>query len=242
MTQINKLPKHIAIIMDGNGRWAKKRNMLRQAGHRAGVEVAAKVVRSCGERGIENLTLFAFSSENWKRPESEVKGLMSLFLKALKNEVKKIHENNVRLRFIGDVESLDKKMQKFITKAEELTANNTALKLNIALNYGGRWDITNATKKIADEALAGKIIVDEISPNTISSHLSLSNTVDPDLLIRTSGEWRISNFLIWQLAYTEMYFTDILWPDFDERALEGALTFYASRQRRFGLTGEQVEN
>jgi len=241
MTSINKLPKHIAIIMDGNGRWAQQRKLSRHAGHRAGMDAARKIIRTCGERGIENLTLFAFSSENWQRPQEEVKGLMRLFLTALQNEVKKIHENNARLQFIGDITQLDKKLQKFIPKAEQLTANNTGLNLNIALNYGGRWDITTAAKKIAAKALAGNLEINEITEELFAKHLSMTNLPDPDLFIRTSGEWRISNFLIWQLAYTELYFSDTFWPDFDETALENALHFYANRQRRFGLTSDQVE-
>ena len=222
----SKLPRHVAIIMDGNGRWATRRRLPRIAGHRAGVEAVRRVVQACGEKGIEALTLFAFSSENWRRPREEVGLLMNLFVSALEQEVKKLDENQVRLRVIGE--------------AEQLTADNQGLSLVIAANYGGRWDLTQAMRHLARRVERGEIGVEEIGPKMIQSSLCLSELPEPDLFIRTGGEKRVSNFLLWQLAYTELYFTDALWPDFDRQAFEAALASYTSRQRRFGRTGEQV--
>jgi len=236
-----RLPKHIAIIMDGNGRWAKGRLMPRVQGHRAGVEAVRGVVEACAKRGIEALTLFAFSSENWRRPEKEVGLLMELLHTALGREVKRLHENNVRLRFIGDRSAFSEKLQDRLTEGEETTKDNTGLNLVVAVNYGGMWDITTAARQIAVKYKAGEIQLDDINQDLLSSYMSLSDLSDPDLFIRTGGEKRVSNFLLWQLAYTELFFTETLWPDFSEQSLEEALKSFASRQRRFGRTSEQVE-
>jgi undecaprenyl diphosphate synthase len=237
-----RLPRHIAIIMDGNGRWAKKRFLPRTAGHRAGVTAVRKVVEDCAQKGIEALTLFAFSSENWRRPPQEVSVLMGLFLTTLERETDKLHENNVRLRVVGHRAAFAQDLQDRIAAAENLTKENTGLNLVIAANYGGRWDILQATRRLAEEVAAGALSPDEITGELLEARLSLADLPEPDLFIRTGGEQRISNFLLWQLAYTELYFTPTLWPDFDENALEQALAAYASRQRRFGYTSEQLEN
>ncbi|MFT4728427.1 MAG: undecaprenyl diphosphate synthase [Granulosicoccus sp.] len=235
-------PRHVAIIMDGNGRWAKKRGLLRAAGHQSGFRATREIVEACARRQIEAITLFAFSSENWNRPEKEVGLLMDLFLHALKSEVTKLHENKVNVRFIGERTAFSKKLQEQMNRAEELTGNNDGLKLSIAVNYGGRWDIVNATKQIARKARDGQLDPELIDVGTFSQHVSLSDTCDPDLFIRTGGEKRISNYLLWHLAYTELYFSDVLWPDFSDIELGHALDFYAGRQRRFGRTGEQVQD
>lgn len=235
------LPRHVAIIMDGNGRWAERQSKPRVAGHRAGVEIVRDVVKACGELGIEVLTLFAFSSENWRRPEKEVGLLMELFLIALEREVKKLHRNNVQLRIIGDLSAFSDKIQQRIKEAEDLTRTNDGLVLNIAANYGGKWDITQAVQRLAQQVQKGEIQPQEIRPEDIASQLSLCDLPEPDLFIRTGGEQRISNFLIWQLAYTELYFTPILWPDFTRDEFEKALLSFSNRQRRFGRTGQQVE-
>ncbi len=235
------IPKHVAIIMDGNGRWAQKKGSARIVGHKAGVETVRSVIQTCVEKGIEVVTLFAFSSENWRRPEKEVSLLMSLFLMALQREVKKLHKNDVQLRIIGDVSAFDKKIQDQIIKAEALTKDNKTLVLNIAANYGGQWDITQAVKAIAKKVEAGEIKSEEITPELISQNLSMNDLPEPDLFIRTGGEERISNFLIWQLAYSELYFTDTLWPDFDRKEFELALESFSGRQRRFGHTGDQIK-
>lgn len=240
ITFSTKLPRHIAIIMDGNGRWAKQKYLPRMAGHREGLKAVRRVVKACGELGIEALTLFAFSQENWQRPTSEVSGLLNLFLVVLRNEVSKLHENNVQLRVIGDFERFSPELRASISAAEELTAANTGLKLVIAADYGGRWDIVQATRKLAAQVEAGLLSAQDINAELFAVQLGLADLPEPDLLIRTSGEWRLSNFLLWQLAYTELYFTDIYWPDFDEQALNNALKFYASRERRFGCTSEQL--
>ena len=234
-------PRHVAIIMDGNGRWAEKRNQPRIMGHRAGVEAVRGVVKSCAAKGIEVLTLFAFSSENWRRPEQEVSLLMELFMTALGMEVKRLHKNNVRLKVIGGSEKFGKQLEERIRKAEALTENNTGLTVVVAANYGGRWDITQATKKLAQQVKNGELDVEDITTERLASYVSLSDLPEPDLFIRTGGEKRISNFMLWQLAYTELYFTDTLWPDFDKHEFEIALDSFASRQRRFGQTGKQVE-
>lgn len=227
--------------MDGNGRWAKQRGLPRIAGHRAGMETVRNVVKLCGERGIEFLTLFAFSSENWQRPQHEVNDLMELFTSALRREVKKLHKNNVQLRIIGDYSRFSAELCECIENAQALTANNSGLKLLIAANYGGRWDITNAARKLASAVAAGELKVNDITAELLESQLVCADVPDPDLFIRSSGEQRISNFLIWQLAYTELFFTQTLWPDFDDKVLQEALVFYAGRQRRFGCTSEQIE-
>ncbi len=235
------LPRHVAIIMDGNGRWARQRKSPRFAGHRAGVEAVRGVVEACGEKGVEVLTLFAFSSENWRRPKKEVGLLMELFLTALRREVGKLASNNVRLRIVGDRNAFDPKLQDHIRAAEERTAGNDGLTLVIAANYGGRWDITAAARAVARRVAAGELAPEAISEEHVRAELCLADLPEPDLFIRTGGEQRISNFLLWQLAYTELYFTPVLWPDFGPEEFEKALTSFACRQRRFGRTGEQVE-
>lgn len=237
----NNIPRHVAVIMDGNGRWAAQRGLPRIAGHRKGVEMVRELVAACGERGVAFLTLFAFSSENWRRPEMEVKLLMDLFMTALDREVRELHANNIRFRVIGDVEGFGKKIGKQVQQAEALTRDNTALTLTIAANYGGRWDIARACARLAAEVQAGRLDPGAITPETLEPFLSLDGTPEPDLFIRTGGEQRISNFLLWQLAYTELYFTPVLWPDFDRVQFDAALRSYSGRQRRFGQTGEQVE-
>lgn len=233
-------PRHIAIIMDGNGRWAHQRGGPRAQGHQAGFRTTRDIVEVCGRLQIESLTLFAFSSENWKRPETEVGFLLDLFLRALKSEVANLHKNGVRIHFIGERSAFSEKLQIQMSSAEEKTKDNTGLKLAIAVNYGGRWDIVNATRKIAEQVSKGKLDIESIDQDLFGKHVSLSQFSEPDLFIRTGGEKRISNYLLWHLAYTELYFTDVLWPDFNENELRQALEFFAGRQRRFGKTGEQV--
>ncbi len=235
-----KLPKHVAIIMDGNGRWAEHRSLPRFSGHRAGVEALRSILQMSGELGIQSLTLFAFSSENWRRPKKEVGLLMDLFMNALGREVKKLHETGVRLRVIGDLSAFPAKLQQRIKESMRLTEGNIGLQVNIAANYGGKWDITQATQKIAELVSNGEIDSDDITEDLLNDHLSMSDQPEPDLFIRTGGEQRISNFLIWQLAYSELYFTRVLWPDFDRDEYAKAITSFAMRQRRFGRTGAQV--
>jgi len=235
------LPRHVAVIMDGNGRWAKRRGLPRIAGHRKGVEAVREMVRECGERGIDYLTLFAFSSENWRRPETEVRLLLELFLLALDKEVKKLHAGQVRFRVIGDIERFGAKIVTRIREAEQLTRDNRRLTLTIAANYGGRWDVANACRELARQAAAGTLDPAAITPESLEPYLSMHGIPEPDLFIRTGGEQRISNFLLWQLAYTELYFTPVLWPDFDSVRFGEALASFAGRQRRFGQTGDQVE-
>ena len=230
------VPQHIAIIMDGNGRWAKRRLMPRVAGHRKGVEALRGVIRACAERGVSHLTVFAFSSENWRRPEEEVTLLMELFMRALENEVARLHENEIRFRVIGDLSGFSERIQVLIRNAEALTRNNTRLTFTVAANYGGRWDIVQAVKKLMESGTAA----DEVNEAALAQHLSMAEMPEPDLFIRTGGEQRISNFLLWQLAYTELHFTDALWPDFDAAALDAAIASYRTRERRFGRTSEQV--
>ncbi|MEE9322103.1 MAG: polyprenyl diphosphate synthase [Granulosicoccus sp.] len=234
------VPQHIAIIMDGNGRWARQRNRPRAAGHQAGFHNTRDIVEACVRRGIDALTVFAFSSENWSRPQKEVGLLMDLFLRALKSEVSKLHENNVRVRFIGERSAFQDKLQGEMNAAEALTVNNTGLNFSIAVNFGGRWDIVNATRQIAAVVRQGQLAPEDITEELFSKHISLAGINEPDLFIRTGGEKRISNYLLWHLAYTELYFTDVLWPDFSDVELDRALDFFAGRQRRFGRTGEQV--
>ena len=235
------LPRHVAIIMDGNNRWAKERRLPGLAGHKAGVDSVRAVIECCAEQGVEILTLFAFSSENWKRPATEVSGLMHLFMLALKNEVRKLARHNIRLQVVGDLARFSPELQGLIRKAEAQTASNTGLVLNIAANYGGRWDIVTAAQALAARCVAGELSPDQIDEELFSQQLLLSDLPPPDLCIRTGGEQRISNFLIWQLAYTELYFTDCFWPDFDKQAMLAALQSYLTRERRFGRTSEQVE-
>lgn len=234
------LPQHIAIIMDGNGRWAKKRFMPRIAGHKAGVEAARQVVKNCAKKKIKVLSLFAFSSENWRRPPQEVNYLMEIFLTGLEREVSMLHENNVQLRFIGDRTRFSQKLCQKIAEVENLTAQNTGMVLIIAADYGGQWDICQAVRKLAQEVADGHLTSSDITPDTIAKKLSFADLPDPDLFIRTSGEVRISNFMLWQLAYTELFFTQTLWPDFDDKELDKALEQYAGRERRFGHSGEQL--
>ena len=236
------LPRHIVVVMDGNGRWANRRFLPRTAGHKAGVNATRRLVELCAGAGIASLTLFAFSSENWSRPDQEVSSLMSLFVSTLKSEIKKLHKQGIRIRFIGERSPFAQRLRDSIDDAERITAANTGLNLNIAANYGGRWDILNAARLLAEQVAAGQLCPDRIDDAVFSRQLCLHELPEPDLFIRTGGESRISNFLLWQLAYTELYFTDVLWPDFDETEFSRALDWYAARQRRFGKTGEQVEN
>ncbi len=232
-----RIPRHVAIIMDGNGRWAKQRYLPRVAGHRRGLEAVRTAVRTCAERGVEFLTLFAFSSENWRRPADEVSFLMQLFILALEQEVEKLHENGVRFRAIGDLERFEPKLGRLLQEAEALTATNRRLTLTIAANYGGRWDILQAMNRMLREQPE---LVSGFNECDLAQHLALSYAPEPDLFIRTGGEQRISNFMLWQLAYTELYFTDTLWPDFDAAALDRAIVSYQQRERRFGRTSEQL--
>ena len=234
------LPRHVAIIMDGNGRWARRRRLPRVAGHRAGVDAVRDVVSSCGRKGISALTLFAFSSENWRRPKEEVGVLMGLFMSALDSQVRKLHENGIRLSIIGERRAFSTPLQRKIAEAEDLTRGNAGLHLVVAANYGGRWDLARAARRVAERVASGEIAPDQVDEAMLQRHLCLADLPEPDLFIRTGGEQRVSNFLLWQLAYTELYFTDTLWPDFDHAEFERALASYASRQRRFGRTGEQV--
>lgn len=226
--------------MDGNGRWARARQKPRHAGHRAGVKAVRSTVEAAAKHGVECLTLFAFSSENWRRPEEEVSSLMSLFLEALRREVDDLHRNNVRLRIIGDRQLLKPGLVAKIVAAENKTGNNTGLLLNIAVAYGGRWDILNATRQVAGLVANGEVSIDQIDESMFSSKLQLAGCPDPDLLIRTGGEKRISNFLVWNLAYAELWFTEVLWPEFDVTQFDAALKYFAQKQRRYGQTGEQV--
>jgi undecaprenyl diphosphate synthase len=235
------VPTHVAVIMDGNGRWAKQRGKPRHSGHRAGVGAVRATVEAAAERGVRYLTLFAFSSENWKRPQEEVKSLMSLFVEALRREVAELHRNNVKLKFVGALEQLSDALRGKIEAAEQKTAGNTGLTLHIAVAYGGRWDITKAVRTLVSRAQAGEITDGDVDEQAIADELQLGGMPDPDLLIRTGGEQRISNFLLWNLAYAELWFTDVLWPDFGKEQFDTALADFASKQRRYGHTGDQVE-
>lgn len=237
----DSLPKHIAIIMDGNGRWAKSKGKPRVFGHKKGVNAVRKTVAAASKLGIKAMTLFAFSSENWRRPEEEVGLLMELFISVLSSEVKKLHKSNLRLRVIGDTSRFSERLQGKIIEAEALTAGNTGMVINIAANYGGKWDITEAAKTLALKARNGEIRVEDINEQLITQHLTMADLPEVDLLIRTSGECRISNFMLWQMAYAEMYFTPEYWPEFDEDSLVEAVTWFINRERRFGCTGEQVK-
>jgi undecaprenyl diphosphate synthase len=233
-------PRHLAVIMDGNGRWAERRNRPRSLGHRAGVRAVQVCLEFCLEQGIEALTLFAFSSENWNRPADEVGALMKLFLRMLDHEVEELHRRGARIAFIGDRAGFPDAIQRKMLQAEALTAGNTAIHLNIAAGYGGRWDLAQAARKLARAASEGRLAVDAIDEAAITRELALADQPEPDLFIRTGGDLRISNFLIWQLAYTELWFTETLWPDLDRVVLGQALADFASRERRFGLTSAQV--
>ncbi|HEY9166491.1 MAG TPA: isoprenyl transferase [Candidatus Kryptonia bacterium] len=236
------IPEHIAIIMDGNGRWAKQRGLPRAAGHREGVSSVRDIVEACGQLGVKHLTLYAFSTENWKRPEQEVSTIMRLLVKVLRDETDKLHENNVRLTFIGDVDSLPLGVRRELYDGLEKTRNNTGLNLNLALSYSGRWDIAEAVRKIASDVLNGKISIEGISESLIGNYLTTAGIPDPDLLIRTSGELRISNFLLYQLAYTEIFISKVYWPEFRRRHLYDAIGDFQKRERRFGLVSEQVKH
>jgi undecaprenyl diphosphate synthase len=234
------LPRHIAIIMDGNGRWAKARGLPRQAGHKEGVEPVRMCIRESMKRKVEALTLFAFSSENWGRPSDEVGALMGLFVEALDREIDELHGNGVRLRFIGERDNFPVRLQTRMRAAEERTAGNASLQLQIAVGYGGRWDITSAAREIAARCVSGAMRPAEITPAMLGMAMQLRDIPDPDLFIRTGGEKRISNFLLWNLAYTELYFCDELWPDFTEAGFNAALDFFSARTRRYGLTDAQA--
>jgi undecaprenyl diphosphate synthase len=234
-------PSHVCIIMDGNGRWAKNRLMPRSYGHHKGVETTRQCVEFFATAGVGHLTLFAFSSENWNRPDEEVGNLMKLFMKSLQRYTDELHEQGLRIRFIGNRADFPEKLQRQIDQAEEHTSANVGMTLNIAANYGGQWDIVNAARALATRVLEGDIDVEQIDEQRFAAQLSLADIPDPDLFIRTGGEQRISNFLLWQLAYTEFYLCDCLWPDFDAREMQKALDEYGRRQRRYGKTGDQVE-
>jgi undecaprenyl diphosphate synthase len=240
MTAEQPLPGHIAIVMDGNGRWAKKRKRPRSMGHQAGQKALRAVIKHCAKLGMDTLTVFAFSSENWNRPDSEVSHLMELFLKTLDKEVSELHKNGVCLRFVGDKTAFSSAIQTRMSAAEALTGDNQALVVNIAVNYGGRWDITQAAAKFARSVTEGNASVDQLDESQLAAYLALANSPDPDLFIRTGGEMRISNFLLWQAAYTEFYFTDVLWPDFDAAELDRAVSTFQSRERRYGQTSDQL--
>jgi len=228
------VPRHIAVIMDGNGRWAKRRLLPRLAGHKQGVESLRRCARACVERGVQVLTVFAFSSENWNRPQEEVSGLMSLLANALAKEVAQLSRDGVRLYFVGDRQGLSDKVREGLAEAERITAHNTRLVLNVCFNYGGRWDIAQAAQKLVAQGL-------ELTPENLDRAMALAHVPDPDLMIRTGGETRISNFLLWQAAYTELFFSNALWPDFDEAALDEAIAVFGGRERRFGQTSEQIQ-
>ena len=234
------VPTHVAIIMDGNGRWAKQRRLPRTAGHKEGVKTTQEIIKACGEAGIKYLTLFAFSSENWNRPKTEVSALMDLFLRSLENEVSNLAENGVRLKFLGQSDAFSKKLFQQMQHAEQLTKDNDKLFLNIAVNYGGKWDLLQATKKLIEQVQHGSLSLSDINESVLENELATGSMPAADLFIRTGGEQRISNFLLWQLAYTELYFSEALWPDFGLEELNKALDAYRLRQRRFGRTQEQI--
>jgi undecaprenyl diphosphate synthase len=234
MTQERYIPHHVAIIMDGNGRWAQQRKQLRAVGHRAGLKAVRKIVNYASTLGIKVLTLYAFSSENWKRPANEVSALISLFIYALNREMKSLHKNNVRLNIIGNISQFNDDLQNMIINAEQLTKDNSGLVLNVAANYGGRWDILQSTKKMAKQVFDGKITLDDITEERFNSEMSMHEFPEVDLVIRTGGEYRISNFLLWQIAYSELYFTDVLWPDFNQTLFDKAIDVFNTRERRFG--------
>jgi len=240
MNESLHVPAHIAIIMDGNGRWAMRRSRPRTMGHQAGLKALRTIVEHCGQIGVSELTVFAFSSENWSRPEREVSRLMELFMRALDKETRELHENGVRIRFIGDTGAFSPGLQEKITRATSQTTGNTRMTLNVAVNYGGRWDIVHAARKLAGAAVQGLIKPEDINEKLMTEQICLGTSSDPDLFIRTGGEMRISNFLLWQSAYTEFYFSSVLWPDFSPDELDKAVAAYQSRERRFGLTGEQI--
>lgn len=240
VTFVNR-PRHVAIIMDGNNRWARQRRLAGVAGHKAGVKAVRSTVETCARQGVEILTLFAFSSENWRRPEDEVSALMRLFVLALEREVKKLHRNNIRLRIIGDLTAFNGNLQRQMAHAEALTRDNTRMTLVIAANYGGHWDITQAARKLAEQVRAGFLTPADITEASLEQQLSIGDLPPPDLMVRTAGEQRISNFMLWHLAYTEFHFSQVFWPDFREAEMLAALNDYASRKRRFGRTDDQLD-
>jgi undecaprenyl diphosphate synthase len=235
------IPRHVAVIMDGNGRWARRRALPRQAGHRAGVKPVRSAVELCAESGVETLTLFAFSSENWRRPAEEVRGLMSLFVDALEREVDELHGNGIRVRFIGDLGALNPTLRRAADAAALRTQRNSRMDLVVAVAYGGRWDLVQAARKLGADVAAGRLDPQDIDESKFATALQTAGSPGVDLLIRTGGEKRISNFLLWDIAYAEVFFSDVLWPDFTAAELRKAFEFYALRQRRFGRTGEQIE-
>ena len=237
----DNLPSHIAIIMDGNGRWANTRGLPRLSGHRKGVRTVREITKICGELGIQTLTLYTFSSENWNRPETEVSALMKLLASSLRREVENLMKNNVRFTFIGDVQKFDRQIQDELLDAFNKTKHNSGLNLNLALNYGSRQEILSATRQLVEKVISGEIKIDEINETLFSQMLHTKDLIDPDLLIRTGGEFRISNFLLWQIAYTEIHITDRYWPEFDKRDLMNAIYEYQKRERRFGRISEQVQ-
>ncbi|MFZ5466821.1 MAG: polyprenyl diphosphate synthase [Pseudomonadota bacterium] len=236
-----EVPVHVAIIMDGNGRWAEQRGYPRVLGHRRGATALRATVRACVERGVRVLTVFAFSSENWRRPSSEVGALMKLFVQSLRREVRRLHEAGVRLRFVGERGRFEPALQARMAEAEALTAGNERMTLVVAVNYGGRWDIAQAARALAEDVAAGRLPLAAVDEATLAGRLALSDLPEPDLLIRTGGEQRVSNFLLWQLAYAELYFTPVLWPDFNAAEIDRAIAWYARRERRFGQTSAQLQ-
>jgi undecaprenyl diphosphate synthase len=235
------IPRHVAVIMDGNGRWASRRALPRHLGHRAGARAVRALVEGCARRGVSTLTVFAFSSENWSRPADEVDRLMELFVESIEGELDELHRNGIRVRFIGDLARLGPALRERTDAAEARTAGNTRMTFCVALSYGGRWDIVEAARRLARRAVAGGLDPDALDERAFAAELQLDGVPDPDLFIRTGGDHRISNFLLWNLAYTELYFCDTLWPDFDDAALDAALRHFAGRQRRFGLTPAQLQ-
>jgi undecaprenyl diphosphate synthase len=235
-------PEHVAIIMDGNGRWALEQGRTRVAGHKKGVDAVKEAIRYCRKNGIAHLTLFAFSSENWSRPEPEVSTLMELFASALDTQAEKLKDNGIRLNLIGNLSRFSKRIQRLAASAEAMTAKCDEMMLNVAVNYGGQWDVTEAARKTFTEALAEDIPFDQVTERDLAKNLALAHSPDPDLFIRTGGEYRISNFMLWQLAYTELYFSDVLWPDFNSDEFDAAVEVYRGRERRYGQTGQQVKS
>ncbi len=238
---ITPKPAHVAVIMDGNGRWANSQGLSRVAGHKRGVEAVKNLIKGCLHHEISYLTIFAFSSENWNRPETEVNALMDLLMGALENQTSKLDENGIKLRLIGDLSRFDSRIQRLAAESMTATQNNSSLTLNVAINYGGRWDLLQATKSIVGKIRSGELQEADLNEDTISAELSTAGQPDPDFFIRTSGEYRISNFMLWQAAYSEFYFTDVLWPDFDESAFTGALMKFTNRDRRFGNAVDKVD-
>lgn len=238
---LNNVPKHIAIIMDGNGRWAKKKGAMRIFGHRNAIQAVRESIEGAGEIGIQHLTLFSFSTENWSRPQEEIQALMELLVQTIVSELSLMMKNNIRLNTIGDIKSLPTSTYEKLTEVMQQTSTNTGLNIHLALSYSGQWELTKATQRIAQKVAEGKLSPAEITQQAVADHLDTAGMPDPELMIRTSGEYRISNFLLWQLAYTELYFTPVLWPDFRKEHLFAAVEDYQKRERRFGKTGEQVK-